>query len=69
MLRISRVKILNFRSIKKVDLTIDSRNVIAGENNTGKSNLMAAIALVFSRTKNIDVTDFYFSNSCVQEKY
>jgi putative ATP-dependent endonuclease of the OLD family len=63
MLRISRIKIMNFRSIENVDLTIDDRNIIAGENNTGKSNLMAAIALVFSRTKSIDVTDFYFSNT------
>ncbi len=45
-LRVSRVVIRNFRSLKFVDVPINTAStVIIGENNTGKSNLIHALRL------------------------
>lgn len=43
---ISRLVIENFRSIKKVDFKPSNLSALVGENNVGKSNILAAIELV-----------------------
>ena len=63
-MKISRLKILNFRGIKYSDLHFPDHVVLIGDNNTGKSTVLEAIDLVFgpdrlSRRAPIDEHDFY----------
>lgn len=44
-MRISRVKIHNFRNIKNADVVLDDVAAIVGENNSGKTNFLKAITL------------------------
>ena len=63
---LQRLYIRNFRSIKELDLTFsDGKNVIVGRNNSGKSNIVAALDAVLSessptyhKTQNITEKDF-----------
>ena len=43
---ISRIKIKNFRNFKDVDFNLSHKQVIIGENNIGKTNLIRAIQLI-----------------------
>ena len=43
---ISRVKIQNFRNFKDIDVALNHKQVIIGENNVGKSNFLRAIQLI-----------------------
>lgn len=63
-MRIAKVKIENFRGIKKADLLLQSHSVLVGDNNTGKSTVLEAIDLVLgperlSRSPVVDEHDFY----------
>lgn len=55
-MKISRVFIENFRSIKKLDFSPGSYCVLIGENNAGKSNILKAINLVLGETWPTDRT-------------
>lgn len=64
---LSRLIIRNFRSIKKLDLNFnESKNVIIGRNNSGKSNIVKALDKVlgsgsptYSKSENISENDFF----------
>ncbi len=64
---LERLYIRNFRSIKELDLKFhDGKNVIVGRNNSGKSNIVAALDAVLSessptyhKTQNITEKDFH----------
>ena len=64
---LKRLYIRNFRSIKDLDLEFtDGKNVIVGRNNSGKSNIVAALDAVlnassptYKRTQNITGKDFH----------
>ena len=59
---ISKIIIENFRNFKKTEVDFhEGINVIIGHNNSGKSNLLAAMALIFDNTVNrqLEVDDFY----------
>lgn len=59
-LKIDKIKIQNFRGIKYADFKINDNTVIVGQNNVGKSTIIAAISK-FSHTtniKNLQVSDF-----------
>lgn len=63
-MKISRLKIRNFRGIKSADLLFPDHVVLIGDNNTGKSTILEAIDLVLgpdrlSRRPPIDEHDFY----------
>ena len=63
-MRISKLKIRNFRAIKYADLTFPEHVVLIGDNNTGKSTVLEAIDLVLgperiNRRAPIDEHDFY----------
>lgn len=57
---ISNVIIKGFRNYKNAIIPLhDGVNIIIGPNNTGKSNLLKAIALVFKEERRIDVDDLF----------
>jgi len=63
-LKISRLKIENFRGVKETELLFKDHVVLIGDNNTGKSTILEAINLVLgpdrlSRRPPIDEHDFY----------
>ena len=63
-MKISRLKIRNFRGIKSADLLFPDHVVLIGDNNTGKSTVLEAIDLVLGpdrlgRRAPIDEHDFY----------
>ena len=71
-MRITKLKIENFRGIKKGELLIPSHAVMVGDNNIGKSSLLEAIDLVLgperlSRRPIIDEHDFYAGRYIDQE--
>lgn len=47
---ISRVKIKNYRNFKEVDVNLNHKQVIIGENNVGKTNFLRAIQLILDRS-------------------
>lgn len=59
-IKISDIKIYNFRSLKEVSLQLDECTVLVGKNNCGKSNIMQAIGLAFSFS-NISREDIFVS--------
>jgi putative ATP-dependent endonuclease of OLD family len=50
MIRIDRIKIKNFRSIKSATLIFDDYSILVGKNNCGKSNIIQAINRAFDFT-------------------
>lgn len=48
-MRITRIRIENFRSIQSLDLTLGETTVFFGANNTGKSAIVDALRIVLSR--------------------
>lgn len=63
-MKISRLRIENFRGIKAAELLFPDHVVLIGDNNTGKSTILEAIDLVLgpdrlSRRPPIDEHDFY----------
>lgn len=46
---ISRVRIKNFRNFLDVDVQLDHKQVVLGENNVGKTNFLRAIQLILDR--------------------
>ena len=47
-MKISRIKIENFRSIKSTEFTTDNFNIVVGQNNCGKTNCFEAIEFFFN---------------------
>ncbi|NLN88007.1 MAG: AAA family ATPase, partial [Syntrophomonadaceae bacterium] len=66
-MRITRVHIENYRSIRELDLYPEDYTVFIGDNNAGKSNIFKALNLVLGENWPTDRTftldDFYFHNS------
>lgn len=63
-MKLSRLKIENFRGIKSTELFFPDHGVLIGDNNTGKSTILEAINLVLGpdrlgRLAPIDEHDFY----------
>jgi putative ATP-dependent endonuclease of OLD family len=46
-MRIRKISIRNFRNLRRVDISPRGITVILGENNTGKSNFLHALRLLF----------------------
>ncbi len=59
-LRLSKIYISNFKSIKSLMLDLGDKTVFFGENNSGKSNLLSAINLAFQYAS-ISKDDVYVS--------
>ena len=64
---IKRIEINNFRSIRKLDLNIDSSvSILSGVNSCGKTNVLRALNLFFNEEvgfgKRLSVSDFFTKN-------
>ena len=46
-MRISRIRIENYRNLKSVDVELDNLVALVGENNSGISNFLKALSLPF----------------------
>ena len=53
-MRISRVRVKNFRNLVAIDVPLAQHTVIVGENRSGKSNLLHAMRLVLDNTLSAD---------------
>ena len=53
-MRISRIKINNFRSIKEAEITPSSFNIFVGQNNHGKTNFFEAIEWFYNGKGDLD---------------
>jgi len=62
-MRIKKIRIQNFRSIKELDVEPGSYSVLVGENNAGKSNILRALNLIMGETwpseRSFSEEDFY----------
>ena len=63
---ISRVEIKNFRNFREVEVDLNHKQVIIGENNVGKTNLLRAIQLILDRSlsdvdRELSASDFHDS--------
>lgn len=58
-MKIQRLRISNWRSIKELDLEVSDLMVVIGQNNHGKSNLLSAILFFFGEIKHQEL-DFHF---------
>src|SRR3954466_3119678 len=45
MMKLRKIRIVNFRGIKELDLDLDDLIVLIGENNTGKTAILHALKL------------------------
>ena len=50
-MRIAKLVVENFRSIKKVELELDQFSIFVGQNNHGKTNLFEAIEWFYNAKK------------------
>ncbi|MBT2144958.1 MULTISPECIES: AAA family ATPase [unclassified Rhodanobacter] len=64
-MRISKITVENFRSIERVELAANRFNVLAGQNNHGKTNLFEAIEWFYNGSGNLD--DIRFKHQAVRE--
>ena len=48
-MRISHLRVENFRCIRELDLVLDETTVLIGANNTGKTAILEAIRIALSR--------------------
>lgn len=53
-MRISKITVENFRSIERVEMDANCFNVLAGQNNHGKTNLFEAIEWFYNGSGNLD---------------
>lgn len=58
---IKNIRIKNFRSLENIDLELGLVNILIGQNNAGKSNLLKAIDIVFNGSKVLFEDDIYIS--------
>lgn len=65
-MRVTRIKIINFRGIKSADILLPQYGVLVGDNNTGKTTIFEALDLVLgvdrlNRQSPVDEHDFFKS--------
>ena len=61
-MRISQIQIKNFRCIKEGSIFFDDHTVLVGSNNSGKTSVIEALAVLFGRdrlVRNLTEHDFY----------
>ncbi|WP_370276574.1 ATP-dependent nuclease [Roseovarius indicus] len=71
-MKVSSIKIRNFRGLRTADLDLDRSQVFLGDNNTGKTTVLEALDLVLgpdrlNRFPVVDEHDFYLGNYFTSE--
>lgn len=61
-MKIKRISIENFRSIKKANISVSDFNIFVGQNNCGKTNLFEALEFFFNGYKG-DIRELIFKRS------
>jgi putative ATP-dependent endonuclease of the OLD family len=70
MFRITSVHVRRFRSLLRSDLTgCGALNVLIGKNNSGKSNLLAAIDTAFSHFKTTEIAAAWSTSGRAQDEF
>lgn len=67
-MKISHLRIHNYRSVKDCEVQCDNMVIFLGQNNHGKSNIMDAIQFALTSTPNVQVEDlfaFHDEGDCV----
>ena len=67
-LKITHVKIRNYRNLRDIDIGLEETVAIIGENNSGKSNFLKAITLPFLTDDNTHISKKYILKE-VENKY
>ena len=65
-MRITNLKIKNYRSLKNIELYPESILALVGKNNSGKSNILMALKLFFESSIKL-VSEESFHNHCIKE--
>jgi len=71
-MRIDRVTISDFRSIRKGEIFFDEHTVLVGANNSGKTSVIEALAVLFGRdrlVRNLTEHDFYGATPLANERF
>lgn len=64
-MQLASLSIRNFRGIREADLALNEHNVFIGANNSGKTTVIEALALLFGRdrmVRSLTEHDFYGSD-------
>jgi predicted ATP-dependent endonuclease of OLD family len=62
-MQIKRIVVTNFRALSQATISFDNITTLIGENNSGKSAVLAAIALFFSSSPRVERKDFSNENT------
>ena len=60
-MKISRIKIENFRSIKSTEFVTSDFNIFVGQNNCGKTNFFEAIEFFYNGGKGYNINDLKYN--------
>lgn len=58
---LTNVRVKNFRSLENIDLKLGRTNILIGQNNSGKSNLLRAIDIALGSYREISESDVFIS--------
>jgi putative ATP-dependent endonuclease of the OLD family len=67
-MHIARIKISGFRGVRSADITLGRHAVLVGPNNSGKTTIIEALALLFGRDRLVRrLTEHDFHGSAPDE--
>lgn len=58
---LTNLRVSNFKSINNIDLQLNKNNILIGQNNSGKSNLLKAINIALGSVREISQSDIFIS--------
>ena len=61
-LQITQVRVKNFRSIESLNVKLTQNNVVLGQNNCGKSNLLRAINIALTPNPTVSEEDIFVAH-------
>jgi putative ATP-dependent endonuclease of OLD family len=67
-MRLSKLRIKNFRSLESFELELTDNNLLIGQNNCGKSNVLRAINIALNSTSSVSEQDIYVESGEVLSK-
>ena len=56
---LNNIRIKNFRSIENIDLNLGKTNILIGQNNSGKSNLLKAVDIALGGYREVSESDIF----------